>query len=142
MSHWWVISVIKSWIGTSLQIGISSRIPSKMQKTRGFIISVQQIHDYSRLSRWGIISINLKRNIEGGKWFCQKWAKYGFLSYLPNPLPSCQIISCRWSTKNSRNAINKIYSLSLERWNFKWTEVLCIHVNFLLEIPFLLSQAV
>ena len=41
-----------------------------------------------------------EKHLEGGKWFCQKWAKYGFLGYLPNPLPSCQIISCRWSIKN------------------------------------------
>ena len=55
-----------------------------------------------------------ENHIQGGKWFCQKWAKYGFLGYLPNPLPSCQIISCRWSIKNSRIAINILQSESRE----------------------------
>ena len=55
-----------------------------MQKTRGFIISVQQIHDYSRLSRLGINL--LKRNIEGGNGF-KNGQNMGFRDIYPIPCP-------------------------------------------------------
>jgi len=58
-----------------------------MRKTRGFIISVQQIHDYSRLSRLGII---LKRSIEGGNGF-KNGQNMGSWAIHPIPCPLVQL---------------------------------------------------